>query len=213
MVSRAVMPERRADQNLLDQHDECRPKRARVDVIGGAVQRQQHGGEHERECQPHPRRQVLLAEPRQKHQHGAGAREHQKKRRRQRRQEMTWSTPHLSSHPLVMCAAMRRKLACSRVGHERQRDQQREEDREDLRHEHQCRLLDLRQRLDQRDDDADDEADQHQRRRDNKERHDSLTRHVQHFRSGHLFVLSLLPPLPPLGGEGWGEGGLPQAAE
>ncbi len=87
MVSRAVIPSVAPIKISWTSMTSRRPKRARVDVIGAAVQRQQHGGEHERECQPHPRRQVLLAEPRQQHQHGAGAREHQKKRRRQRRQK------------------------------------------------------------------------------------------------------------------------------
>src|SRR4051794_16856575 len=51
------------------------------------------------------------------------------------------------------------------VRHERQRQQQRHEDREDLRYKDQRLLLDLGQRLHQRDRDADDQADDHQRRR------------------------------------------------
>ena len=80
-------PEHRADDDLLDQHHDRRPERAGIDVIGVAMQRQQHGGEDERDGQPQPRRDVLLAEPRQQHDHGAGAREHQEKGRSERRQE------------------------------------------------------------------------------------------------------------------------------
>src|SRR6185312_12061650 len=45
--------------------------------------------------------------------------------------------------------------------HERQRDQQRNEDRQDLRHESERHFLDLRHRLQKRNDDADREPDQH----------------------------------------------------
>ena len=87
IVSRAVMPEHGADHDLLDQHHDRRPERAGIDVIGVAMQRQQHGGENQRDGQPQPRRNVLLAEPGQQHHHGAGAREHQEKSRPERRQE------------------------------------------------------------------------------------------------------------------------------
>jgi hypothetical protein len=39
-----------------------RPERAWIDVIGGPMQRHQHRGEkHQRDGEPHPRRDILLA--------------------------------------------------------------------------------------------------------------------------------------------------------
>ena len=78
--------EHRADENFLNEHHQSRPERPRIDVIGAAMKRQQHGGEDERECQPHARRDILLAQPRQQHQHRAGAREYQEKSGSKRRQ-------------------------------------------------------------------------------------------------------------------------------
>ena len=79
--------EHRADEHLLDQQHQNGAERGGIDVVGVAMQRQQHGRQHQRERQPHARRDILLAKPRQQHQHRAGAREHQEKRGRERRQE------------------------------------------------------------------------------------------------------------------------------
>ncbi len=86
MVSRGGHAEHRADDDLLDQHDDGRPERAGVDVIVVAMQRQQHRGQHQRDGEAQPRRNVLLAEPRQQHDHGADARENQQEGRAERRQ-------------------------------------------------------------------------------------------------------------------------------
>jgi hypothetical protein len=75
-----------ADEDFLDQHHERRGERALIDVVGVAMQRQQHGSKQKREGQAHARRDVLLAEARQQHQHRAGARKHQEECRSQRRQ-------------------------------------------------------------------------------------------------------------------------------
>src|SRR6266436_562869 len=77
-------------------------------------------------------------------------------------------------------------VGVERVRHERQRQQQRHEDRDDLRHEHQRLLLDLRQRLEQRDDDADDEADHHQGRRHHHDGPDRIARDIEGFSTGHF---------------------------
>ena len=69
--------EHHADEDFLNQHHQSRPEGARIDVIGAAMERQQHAGENEGECQPHARRDILLTQPRQQHQHRAGARENQ----------------------------------------------------------------------------------------------------------------------------------------
>ena len=45
-----------ADQELLAEHQQHRAERAQIDLIGAAMQRQQHRGEHQRDGQPHPRR-------------------------------------------------------------------------------------------------------------------------------------------------------------
>src|SRR5712691_1199516 len=76
-----------ADQQLLAQRQQDRAGRAQVDRVGGTVQRQQHGGEHQRHHEAHPRRHAQLAQRRQQHHHGADAREHQHEGGGERRQE------------------------------------------------------------------------------------------------------------------------------
>jgi hypothetical protein len=66
-----------ADQDLLRQHHHHRAERAQVEVVGAAVERQQHGGEHERDREPHPHRNAQLAPPRQQHHHRSNAGEDQ----------------------------------------------------------------------------------------------------------------------------------------
>ena len=63
------------------------PERGYIDVVGVAMQRQQRGRKDERESEPHARRNILLAQARQQHQHGADAREHQRESGAKRRQE------------------------------------------------------------------------------------------------------------------------------
>src|SRR5208283_3895681 len=70
-------------------------------------------------------------------------------------------------------------------GHERQRDQQRNEDRQDLRDEGDGHFLDLRDRLQQRNDHADRQAHQHHRTGDDDERENRFAGDVENFRSGH----------------------------
>src|SRR4029077_12195265 len=83
------------------------------DVIGRAMQRQEHCGQHQRDGELEPRRDVLLAEAGQQHHHGAGTGEDQQERRPDRRKE-----GHIEVHgrnsaqPLVICAASLRKLLC-----------------------------------------------------------------------------------------------------
>jgi hypothetical protein len=79
--------EHRADQYFLDQHHQNRPERGYIDVVGIAMQRQQRSRKDERESEPHARRNILLAQARQQHQHGADAREHQQGSGAKRRQE------------------------------------------------------------------------------------------------------------------------------
>jgi len=66
-----------ADQQLLPERDQHRAGRLQIDRVGGAMQRKQDGGEHQRDHEPHAHRHAHLAEARQQHQHGADAREHQ----------------------------------------------------------------------------------------------------------------------------------------
>ena len=51
------------------------------------MQRQQDCGKHERDGEPQPRRNVLLAKTGQQHHHGSGAGEDQKEGRPDRRKE------------------------------------------------------------------------------------------------------------------------------
>src|SRR5665647_2996183 len=74
------------------------------------------------------------------------------------------------------------------LGHERQRDQQRYENRQDLRHEGQRHFLDLGERLQQRDRDTDRQPHQHDRRRNDDERVDRFAGDVENFRSCLLYT-------------------------
>jgi hypothetical protein len=80
-------PEHPADENLLDEHDQRRPQRTGIDVVGATMKRQQDGGENERHGEAQARGNVLLAQPRQQHQHRAGAGEHEQKGGGDRREE------------------------------------------------------------------------------------------------------------------------------
>jgi hypothetical protein len=76
-----------ADHDLLDQQHDGRTQRAGVDVIGRAMQRQEHCGKDERDGELEPRRNVLLAETGQQHHHGSGAGKDQEEGRPDRRKE------------------------------------------------------------------------------------------------------------------------------
>ena len=69
--------EHQADQQLLAERHDDGAGRAQVDGVAGAVQREHHEGEHQRDGEPHAHRHAALAEARQQHDHGAEAREHQ----------------------------------------------------------------------------------------------------------------------------------------
>ena len=77
----------RADDYLFNQQHHHRPERAGVDLVGRAVQWQQNRSQHYGDREPDPRRNVLLAKSRQKHQHGASAGKNEKKGRARRRKE------------------------------------------------------------------------------------------------------------------------------
>ena len=62
-------------------------ERGEIDGIGLLMRRQQDGGEHQRDGQPHARGQVQFADARQQHDHGADAREGQQECGGQHRQE------------------------------------------------------------------------------------------------------------------------------
>ena len=143
--------EHRADQHFLDQHHQNRAQRGRIDVVGVAMQRQQRGRKDERESQPHARRNILLAQARQQHQHGADAREHQEESGAKRRQEGKINTHVATARSLArarLIAADARgdahKVRIHRVGHERQRNKERDEDRQDFRHKDERGFLNLR---------------------------------------------------------------------
>ena len=176
----------RADEQLLAEHQQHRPDGVQIDLIGVAMQRHDHRGQHQRDGEPHAHRHAELAEPGQQHDHRPDPREDQHVGRRERRQERDVDLHRrLPPHPPDDAHRDPRHVALQRVGHERQRDQHGDEDRQDLRHEHQRHFLDLGQRLEQRDRDADRETDQHQRARHEHQRQDGVARDVEHFRSGH----------------------------
>ncbi len=76
-----------ADEQLLAKHHQHRPVGPQIEVIGIAMERQQHGRERQGDRQAHAHRHAHLAQPGQQHQHGADAREHEHEGRRQRREE------------------------------------------------------------------------------------------------------------------------------
>ncbi len=66
-----------ADDDLVNHQDQQRRQRLHVDVIGGAVQRQNHQRQQQRNPELDPHRNIALAEPRQQHDHRADAGEYQ----------------------------------------------------------------------------------------------------------------------------------------
>jgi hypothetical protein len=66
-----------ADDDLVHHQDAERGHRGQVDVVGGAVQRQDDQRQQERDRKLDAHRDVALAESRQQHHHGAHAGKHQ----------------------------------------------------------------------------------------------------------------------------------------
>jgi len=76
-----------ADDDLVQHQHDQRRHRLHVDVIGGAMQRQDDQRQQQRDRKLDAHRDIGLTQPRQQHHHGADAGEHQHEGGRERRKQ------------------------------------------------------------------------------------------------------------------------------